>query len=58
MLETSREGNPHKLVFFEIFSSSTAHKFHLERDYTKRLFTALKSMLAGAPIIWTKLNAL
>ena len=29
MFETSREGDPHKLVFFEIFSSSTAHKFHL-----------------------------
>jgi quinol monooxygenase YgiN len=57
MFETSREGDPHKLVFFEIFSSSTAHKFHLERDYTKRLFTALESMLAGAPIM-TTLNAL
>jgi quinol monooxygenase YgiN len=57
MFETSREGDPHKLVFFEIFSSSTAHKFHLEQDYTKRLFTALESMLPGAPIM-TKLNAL
>jgi len=53
MFETSREGDPHKLVF----SSPTAHKFHLEQDYTKRLFTALESMLAGAPIM-TKLNAL
>ncbi len=26
MFETSREGDPHKLVFFEIFSSSAAHK--------------------------------
>src|SRR6266850_1120501 len=51
MFETSREG------FFEIFSSSTAHKFHLEQNYTKRLFTALESMLPGAPIM-TRLNAL
>ena len=25
LFETSREGDPHKLVFFEIFSSSAAH---------------------------------
>lgn len=49
--------DPHKLVFFEIFSSSAAHKFHLEQDYMKRLFTALEGKLAGAPIM-TKLNAL
>ena len=35
MFETSREGDPHKLVFFEIFSSLAAHKFHLEQDYMK-----------------------
>ena len=59
MFETSREDDPHKLVFFEIFSSSATHKFHLEQDYRKPLFTALegKSELAGAPIM-TKLNAL
>jgi len=57
MFETSREGDPHKLVFFEIFSSSAAHKFHLEQDYMKRLFTALEGKLAGASIM-TKLNAL
>ena len=55
--ETSREGDPHKLVFFEIFCSSAAHKFHLEQDYMKRLFTTLEGKLAGAPIM-TKLNAL
>jgi quinol monooxygenase YgiN len=49
MFETSREGDVHKLVFFEIFSSSAAHKFHLEQDYMKRLFTALEGKLAGAP---------
>ena len=57
MFETSREGDPHKLDFFEIFSSSAAHKFHLEQDYMKRLFTALEGKLAGASIM-TKLNAL
>src|SRR5258707_13851992 len=57
MFETSREDDPHKLVFFEIFSSSAAHKFHLEQDYMKRLFTALEGKLAGATIM-TKLNAL
>jgi quinol monooxygenase YgiN len=57
MFETSREGDPHKLVFFEIFSSSAAHKFDLEQDYTKRLFTVLEGKLAGA-LIMTKLNAL
>ena len=46
-----------KLVFFEIFSSSAAHKFHIEQDYMKRLFAALEGKLAGATIM-TKLNAL
>ena len=57
MFETSREDDPHKLVFFEIFSSSAAHKFHLEQDYMKRLFTALEGKLAG-PSIMTRLNGL
>jgi quinol monooxygenase YgiN len=57
LFETSREGDPHKLVFFEVFSSSAAHKFHLEQDYMKRLFTSLEGKLAGAPIM-TKLNSL
>jgi quinol monooxygenase YgiN len=57
MFETSREGDPHKLVFFEVFSSPAAHKFHLEQDYTKRLFAALEDKLAGAPTM-TNLNAL
>ena len=57
MFETSREGDPHKLVFFEVFSSSAAHKFHLEQEYMKRLFKTLEGKLAGATIM-TKLNAL
>jgi quinol monooxygenase YgiN len=50
MFETSREGDPHKLVFFEIFSSSAAHKFHLEQDYTKRLFTTLEGKKAATAL--------
>ena len=57
LFETSREGAPHKLVFFEIFSSSAAHRFHLEQDYTKRMFAALEGKLAAVPIM-TELNAL
>jgi hypothetical protein len=57
MIETSRESDPHKLGFFEIFSSSAAHKFHLEQDYMQRMFTALEGKLAGAPVM-TNLNAL
>ena len=57
MFEASREGDPHKMVFVEIFSSSAAHKFHLEQDYMKRLFTILEGKLAEATII-TRLHAL
>jgi len=55
--ETSPEGAPHKLVGFEIFSSSAAHRFHLEQDYTKRMFAALEGKLSAVPIM-TELNAL
>src|ERR1700736_6374765 len=48
MFETSREGDPHKLVFFEVFSSSAAHKFHLEQEYMKRLFKTLEGKFGGA----------
>ena len=57
LFETSREDNPHKLIFFEIFSSPEAHKFHLEQDHTKRVLSALEGKLAEATIM-TKLNAL
>src|SRR5258708_31569975 len=57
MFETSREDDPHRLIFFEIFSSSAAHKFHLEQDYMKRLFTALDGKFAR-PSIMTSLNSL
>jgi len=44
LFEASREGGPHKLVFFEVFSSLAAHEFHLEQDYTKKMFTALEQV--------------
>ena len=43
LFETSREGNPHELVFFEVFSSPAAHKFHLEQDHTKRMLLHWKA---------------
>jgi quinol monooxygenase YgiN len=57
LFQTSREGNRHKLVFFEVFSSPEAHKLHLEQDYTRRFFAALEGKLAEEPIM-TSLNAL
>ena len=57
LFTTAREGSPHKLVFFEVFSSPAAHSFHLEQDYTKRFFAALEGTLAE-PLIMTHLNAL
>ena len=57
LFTTSREGAPHQLVFFEVFSSPAAHKFHLEQDHTKRFFAALEDKLAG-PLIMTRLDAL
>ena len=57
MYETGRKDDPHKLVFFEIFSSTAAHEFHLAQDYTKRLFASLEGKTSGAPTL-TKLSAL
>ncbi|WP_263359887.1 putative quinol monooxygenase [Acidicapsa ligni] len=57
LFETSRDGDPYKFVFFEVFSSPEAHRIHLEQDYTKRMFSALEGKLASAPVM-TKLNPL
>jgi quinol monooxygenase YgiN len=57
LFETSREEDPNKLIFFEVFSSPEAHRIHLEQDYTKRMFSALEGKLASAPVM-TKLNPL
>ena len=57
LYEAAREDDPHKLVFFEVFSSAAAHKFHLDQDYIMRLFAALDGKVSGVPRL-TKLSAL
>jgi len=57
LYETGRKDDPHKLVFFEVFSSAAAHEFHLEQDYLKRMFASLDDKMSGVPTM-TKLNAL
>jgi len=57
LYETGRKNDPHKLVFFEVFSSAAAHEFHLAQDYTKRMFASLEGKLSGVPTM-TKLSAL
>src|SRR5437667_10313025 len=47
LYETGRKDDPHKFVFFEVFSSAAAHAFHLEQDYTKRMFASRDVMLSG-----------
>src|SRR2546427_11901832 len=49
LYETGRKDDPHKLVFFEISSSAAAREFHLEQDYTKRVFASLDGNVSGAP---------
>ena len=56
LYETGRKDDPHKLVFFEVFSSAAAHEF-LEQGYTKRVFASLEGKLSGVPTL-TKLSAL
>jgi quinol monooxygenase YgiN len=57
LYETERKDDPHKLVFFEVFSSAAAHEFHLAQDYTKRMFASLDGKVFGVPTL-TKLSAL
>ena len=57
LYETGREDEPHKLVLFEVFSSAAAHEFHLQQEYTKRMFASLEGKVLGTPTL-TKLSAL
>src|SRR5438132_5307292 len=57
LYETGRKADPHKLVFFEVFSSAAAHEFHLAQDYTKRMFASLEGKMSEAPTL-TALSAL
>jgi quinol monooxygenase YgiN len=47
LVETARNDDPHKLVFFEVFSSATAHECHLAQDYTKRAIASLHGKMSG-----------
>jgi quinol monooxygenase YgiN len=47
LCETERKDDPHKLVFFEVFSSAAAHEFHLAQDHTKRMFASLDGKVSG-----------
>ena len=48
---TTRKDDPNTLVFFEVFSSQEAHDFHLQQEYTKRLFATLEGGLVGEPVV-------
>jgi len=56
MYTTSIDGDPSKLVFFEIFSSESAHEFHMAQNYTKKLVVDLEGKLER-PMKVTGLNA-
>lgn len=56
MYTTSIEGSPNKLVFFEIFSSEEAHRFHMAQAYTQKLGADLEGKLLE-PMKMTRLNA-
>jgi quinol monooxygenase YgiN len=56
MYTTTVEGESTKLVFFEIFSSEEAHRFHMAQPYTHQLGADLEGKLL-APMKMTRLNA-
>lgn len=51
LFETARNDDRHKLVFFEVFSSATAHEFHLAQDYTNRASASLDGKMSGVPTL-------
>lgn len=56
MYTTTVEGDANKLVFFEVFSSEEAHRFHMGQAYTHQLGADLEGKLL-APMKITRLNA-
>ncbi len=56
MYMTIVDGEPTKLIFFEIFSSEEAHRFHMAQAYTHRLGADLEGKLLE-PMKMTRLNA-
>ena len=57
LYETGRKDDPHKLVFFEVFSSAAAHEFHLQQGYTKRMLASLEGKTSESPTL-TALSAI
>jgi quinol monooxygenase YgiN len=55
MYTTSIDGEPNKLVFFEVWLSQEAHDWHMAQDYTHQLAVDLEGKLAAPPKM-TKLN--
>ena len=55
--QTVQQDNPNTLVFFEVFRSEAAHDFHMQQEYTKKVFQALEGRLAAPPIV-TRLTEL
>jgi quinol monooxygenase YgiN len=56
MYTTSIDGDPNKLIFFEIFASEAAHEFHMAQDYTHKLAVDLEGKLE-TPMVITRLRA-
>jgi quinol monooxygenase YgiN len=56
MYTTTVDGKSNKLVFFEIFSSEEAHRFHMAQAYTQQLGADLEGKLME-PMKMTRLNA-
>jgi quinol monooxygenase YgiN len=56
MYTTTVEGESNKLVFFEIFSSEEAHRFHMAQAYTHQLGVDLEGKLLE-PMRLKRLNA-
>jgi len=50
------EGAENKLVFFEVFASEEAHRFHMAQPYTQKLGADLEGKLME-PAKITRLNA-
>ncbi|AKD53919.1 putative quinol monooxygenase [Spirosoma radiotolerans] len=48
--QTSKQGDPTMLVFFEVFVSKEAFDQHLEAPYTKAFFAGIQGKLADKPV--------
>jgi len=56
MYTTAIDGEPNRLIFFEVFSSEAAHELHMAQNYTRKLASDLEGKLVMPPKI-TRLNA-